>query len=154
MIWIYTSCIKTKWMINDDAKNCQLNSSSIQMDEGVGFIQRQTFWFCSSLALQLMMQKVVSWTPCQYRWTKVLDSSRDEPTIRYKIEKKKYINVMCANEPPIIKLEWNSIEVSCKRIQLGNSYLFIYESCVYLWRFGLCGFYNPFLHCLNKYLHL
>ena len=77
-------------------------------------------WWC---------RKSFSWTPCQYRWTKVLDSSRDEPTIRYKIEKKKYINVVCANEPLIIKLEWNSIEVSCKRIQLGNSYLFMRVVC-------------------------
>ena len=74
----------------------------------------------------MMMQKIVSRTPHQSKWMKVLDSFRDEPTIRYKIEKKKYINVVCANEPPIIKLKWNSIEVSCKRIQLGNSNLFIY----------------------------
>ena len=25
---------------------------------------------------------------------------------------------------------------------------------IYLWRFGFCGFYNPYLHCLNEYLHL
>ena len=52
----------------------------------------------------------------------MLDSSRDEPAIRYEIEKKKYIGVVCAKGPPRIKLEWNSIEIYHKRIQLGNSF--------------------------------
>ena len=34
-----------------------------------------------------MMQKIINWTPRQYRLKKVSD--RDEPVIRYEIEKKK-----------------------------------------------------------------
>ena len=97
-------------------KIVSMNSSSIQMDEGVGFVQRRTY-FCYSLA-------------CQYRWTKLLASSRDKPAIRYKVEKYGYIGVVFAKHPSIIKLEWDSIEVYCKRIQLENS--FWGESCVYL----------------------
>ena len=58
----------------------------------------------------------------QYRWTKLLASSKDKPAIRYEMEKKKYTSVAFAKHPPIIKLEWDSIEVYCKRIQLGNSF--------------------------------
>ena len=32
-------------------------------------------------------------------------SSKDEPTISYEIEKKKYTSVICAKGPPMIKLE-------------------------------------------------
>ena len=85
-----------------------MNSSSIQMDEGVGFVQRQTY-FCSSLA-------------CQYRWTKLLASSRDKPAIRYEVEKYGYIGVAFAKHPLIIKLECDLIEVYCKIIQLENSF--------------------------------
>ena len=82
---------------------------------------------------------------------KLLASSRDEPAIRYEMEKYGYTGVAFAKHRPMIKLEWDSIEVYCKRIQLENSLWG--KSCVYLWRFGLCGFYSPGLHCLNEYLH-
>ena len=98
-----------------------------------------------------MMQKIVGWTPCQYRWTKVLDSYRDEPTIRYEIEKKKYTGVVYAKRPLMIMLEWNSIGAYCKRIQLGNN--FWGENCLPT-SFGLCGFYSSCINCLNEYLHL
>ena len=98
-----------------------------------------------------MMQKIVGWTPCQYRWTKVLDSYRDKPTIRYEIEKKKYTGVVYAKGPLMIMLEWNSIGAYCKRIQLGNN--FWGENCLPP-SFGLCGFYSSCINCLNEYLHL
>ena len=83
-------------------KIVSMNSSSIQMDEHVGFVWRRT-WQCSSyLALQLL---VLSFSPCQYGWTKALDSSRDKPAMRYEIEKYGYIGVMFAKYPPTIKLE-------------------------------------------------
>ena len=66
----------------------------------------------------------------QYRCMKALDSSRDEPAIRYEIEKCEYTNVVYAKHPPMIKLEWYSIEVYCKRIQLEN--IFWGEGCVSL----------------------
>jgi len=53
---------------------------------------------------------------------KALDLFKDEPAIRYEIEKKKYANVACAKGPLKIKLEWNSIEVYHKRIQLVSSF--------------------------------
>ena len=53
---------------------------------------------------------------------KALDSSRDEPAIRYEIEQKKYTGVVCAKGPLMIKLEWNSVEVYHKRIQFVNSF--------------------------------
>ena len=59
---------------------------------------------------------------------KALDSFGDELGIRYEIEKYGYIGVVFAKRPPIIKLEWDSIEVYCKKIQLGNS--FWDDSCV------------------------
>ena len=80
---------------------------------------------------------------------KALDSSKDEPAIRYEIEKYGYIGVVFAKHPQIIKLERNSIVVYGKRIQLGNSFFgmrVVYLFCV--------GFYSPCFHCLNKYLHL
>ena len=52
----------------------------------------------------------------------MLDSSRNEPAIRYKIEKYEYTGVVFSKHPLIIKLKWDSIEVYCKRIQLGNSF--------------------------------
>ena len=52
----------------------------------------------------LMMLKILSWTSHRFKWTKVLDSSKDKPAIRYKIEKKKYTNIVCAKGPLIIKL--------------------------------------------------
>ena len=73
---------------------------------------------------------VLLFSPCQYGWTKALDLSRDEPIIRYEIEKCGYISVVFAKHPPMFKLEWDSIEVNCKRIQLENS--FWGEGCVYL----------------------
>ena len=78
------------------------------MDEGVGLVQRRT---C-----------LCYFPACQYRWTKLLASSRDKPAIRYEVEKYGYIGVAFAKQPPIIKLEWDSIEVYCKRIQLENSF--------------------------------
>ena len=66
--------------------------------------------------------------------------------------------IVYCKQPPIIKLEWDLVEVYCKRIQLRSS--FWGENYVYLlgWEslprhFGLCGFYSPCLHCLNEYLH-
>ena len=61
---------------------------------------------------------------------KLLASFRDEPAIRYEIDKYGYNSVVFAKHPPMIKLECDSIEVYCKRIQLENS--FWGESCVYL----------------------
>ena len=75
----------------------------------------------------------------------------DEAVIRYEMEKHGYTSVAFAKHPPIIKLEWDSIEVYCKRIQLENNLWG--ESCVYLWHFGLGRFYSPCLYCLNEYLH-
>ena len=57
-----------------------------------------------------------------------MDSSRDEPAIRYEIEKYGYTGVVFAKHPPMTKLEWDSIKVYCKKIQLGNS--FWDENCV------------------------
>ena len=71
---------------------------------------------------------VFFFSPCQYRWTKALDSFRDKPVIRYEIEKWEYTDVVFAKHAPMIKLEWYSIEVYCKRIQLENS--FWGEGCV------------------------
>ena len=85
-----------------DAKNHQLNSSLIQMDEGVHFVQRRTCWFCSSQALQLLM---LFFSPCQYGWTKLLALSRDELAIRYEMEKYGYTDVAVAKHPQAIKLE-------------------------------------------------
>ena len=67
----------------------------------------------------------------------MLDSSRDEPAIRYEIEKCGYIGVVFAKHPPMIKLKWDSIEVNCKRIQLENSFG-VRVVCTFA--FGLCGF--------------
>ena len=63
-----------------------------------------------------MMQKIINWTPRQYRLKKV--SNRDEPVIRYEIEKKekKYTSVVCGKGHLMIKLEWNSIEIYHKII--------------------------------------
>ena len=47
------------------------------------------------------MQKTVGLVPCQYRWTKALDLSRDEPTIRHEIEKDGHIGVVFAKHPPM-----------------------------------------------------
>ena len=52
----------------------------------------------------------------------MLDSSRDKPTIRYGIEKYRHTGVVFAKHPPMIKLEWDSIEVYCRRIQLRDSF--------------------------------
>ena len=46
------------------------------------------------------------------------------------IEKKWYIDVVFSKHPLMIKLEWDSIKVYCKRIQLRNS--FWDENCEYL----------------------
>ena len=73
---------------------------------------------------------VLLFSPCQYGWTKELDLSKDELAIRYEIEKCRYIGVVFGKHPPMIKLEWNSIEINCKRIQIENS--FWNEGCVYL----------------------
>ena len=51
-----------------------------------------------------------------------MDSSRDKPAIRYEIEQKKYTGVVYAKGTLMIKLEWNSIAIYHKRIQLGNSF--------------------------------
>ena len=67
---------------------------------------------------------------------KALDSSKDEPAIRYEIEKYGYIGVVFAKHPQIIKLERNSIVVYGKRIQLGNSFFGMRVVC--LFAFGLC----------------
>ena len=67
---------------------------------------------------------------------KALDSSKDEPAIRYEIEKYGYIGVVFAKHPPIIKLERNSIVVYGKRIQLGKSFFGMRVVC--LFAFGLC----------------
>ena len=66
----------------------------------------------------------------QYGWTKLFASSRDELAIKYEIEKYGYTDVAFAKHPSKIKLEWDSIELYCKRIQLKNS--FWGENCVYL----------------------
>ena len=66
----------------------------------------------------------------QYKWTKLLAPFKDEPTMRYEIEKYGYTGMAFAKHPPMIKLEWDSIKVYCKRTQLDNS--FWGESCVYL----------------------
>ena len=58
------------------------------------------------------------------------DSPRDEPAIMNEIGKKKYAGVVFAKNPPMIKLEKNSVEVYCKRIRLGFS--FWYQNCVFL----------------------
>ena len=81
------------------------------------------------------------------RRTMALDSSRDEPSMRYEIEIKKYTGMEFAKNPLIIKLEWNSIEVYRKRIQLESS--FWDKNCVPP-SFGLCGFYSICIHCLNE----
>ena len=60
----------------------------------------------------------------------MLYSSKDEHAMRYEIEKYGYTSVAFAKHPQMIKLEWDSIEVYCKRIQLENS--FWDENCVYL----------------------
>ena len=49
---------------------------------------------------------------------------------RFEMEKKEYIDVVFAKHPSMIKLEWNLVEVYCKRIQLRSS--FWGENCVYL----------------------
>ena len=86
----------------DDAKNHQLNSSLVQMDEGVRFVQRQTCWCCSSQALQLLM---LFFSPSQYGWMKLLALSRDKLAIRYEMEKYGYTDVAVAKHPSTIKLE-------------------------------------------------
>ena len=53
---------------------------------------------------------------------KTLNSSRDEPTIRYEIEKCGHTGVVFAKYPSMIKLERDSIEVYCKKNQLENSF--------------------------------
>ena len=83
------------------------------------------------------MLKIVSWTPYQYKWLEALDSSKDEPTIIYEIEKYGYTGEVFAKHPPMIKLEWNSIVVYGKKIQLGNS--FFGMRVVHLFAFGFCG---------------
>ena len=80
----------------------------------------------------------------------MLDSFRDEPAIN-EIEKKKYTDVVFVKNSSMIKLEWSSIKIYCKRIQLESS--FWDENCVSS-PFGLCEFYSPYLHCLDEYLHL
>ena len=82
---------------------------------------------------------------------KVLDLSRDEPTIRYEIEKKKYNIVVCSKGPLIIKLEWNSIGVIAKEFNLR---IVLGVRIVYLSPFVFCGFYSPCIHCLNEHMHL
>ena len=52
----------------------------------------------------------------------MLDSSKDEHAMRYEIETYGYTSVAFAKYPPMIKLEWDSIEVYCKIIQLENSF--------------------------------
>ena len=49
---------------------------------------------------------------------------------RSEIEKKWYIDVVFSKHPLMIKLEWDSIKVYCKGIQLRNS--FWDENCEYL----------------------
>ena len=73
---------------------------------------------------------VLFFSPCQYGWTKALNLSRDEHAIRYEIEKCGHTSVVFTKHPSMIKLEWDSIEVYCKIIQLKNS--FWGESCVYI----------------------
>ena len=51
-----------------------------------------------------------------------MDSSRDEPAMRHEIKKYRYTGVVFAKHSSMIKLEWDSIEVYCKRIQLENSF--------------------------------
>ena len=84
----------------DDAKNQQLRSSFVWMDNGNGFVQGQT---CN----------------------------------RSKIEKTEYTGVVFTKHPLMIQLEWNSVEVYCKRIQLRSS--FWGENCVYLLVLFLSG---------------
>ena len=50
---------------------------------------------------------------------------------------------MFVKNPPIIKLEKNSVELYCKRIQLGSS--FWGENCVYL----LVLFFSSFIAILS-----
>lgn len=59
-----------------------------------------------------------------------LDSSKDEPIISYEIERKEYIDAVFDKNPQMIKLEWSSIEVYRKRIQLESS--FWDKNCVHL----------------------
>ena len=81
---------------------------------------------------------------------KALDSPREEPAMRYEIEKYGYIGVAFVKHPPMIKLEWDSIEVYCKTIQLENT--FWGDSCVYLCLL-LVWVFIAHLYCLNEYLH-
>ena len=67
-----------------------------------------------------------------------IDSSRDKTTTRSEVEKEKYTGVVFAKNPLIIKLEMNSIEAYCKRIQLGSS--FWGNNCVYLLVLYFFGF--------------
>jgi len=101
----------------DNAKNRQLNSSLILIDESVRFAKDEPVG-----AILLCLY--------QYGWTKLLASSKDELAMKYEIEKYGYTSVAFSKQPPMIKLEWDSIEVYCKRIQIENS--FWGESYVYL----------------------
>ena len=93
-------------IVFDDAKNQQLRSSSVWIDDGNGYVQGRT---CN----------------------------------RFKIEKKWYTGVVFAKHPLMIKLEWDSIEVYCERIQLENS--FWIENCVSLLVLSLSDFIAVFV---------
>lgn len=51
-----------------------------------------------------------------------MDSSKEEPVIRYEIEKEKYTSMVFAKNPPMIKLKRNSLGVYHKRIQLDSGF--------------------------------
>ena len=59
-----------------------------------------------------------------------LDSPRGKLAIMYEIGKKKYVDMVFAKNPPMIKLGQNSVEVYYKRIRLGSG--FWNQNCVYL----------------------
>ena len=80
-----------------------------------------------------------------------IDSSRDKTTTRSEVEKEKYTRVVFAKNPLIIKLEMNSIEAYCKKIQLGSN--FWGNNCVYLLVLFFFGFIAILYLMSNGSLH-
>ena len=70
---------------------------------------------------------------------------------KFEMEKKEYIDVVFAKHPSMIKLEWNLVEVYCKRIQLRSS--FRGENCVYLLVLFLFAFIGILSLVSNRSLH-
>jgi len=80
-----------------------------------------------------------------------MDSSRNKPVIRSEVEQEKYVSVVFAKNPSMIKLKRNSIEPYCKRIQLRSS--FWGENCLYLLVLFFYGFKAILSLMSNRSLH-